>query len=630
MQSPGPDAKPKLGKQAFLCKKFCQRLLAGIDRLAVKAAMSRESFSEWALASERTLEERYGALFLIEQITGLPIPKNDNWSIYYEAQRQYRRERELNPAYEPEYSAETARMVEERLPTLKKINSSSGDDRILRDLSWMRFCPAVDDLNLPNTEVNDWSPIAHLQQLKVLWVKEQTGWNFAPLGSLENLETLRLYLHAPWPDLSEFGRLRSLKALYFHGNPLALQGSGELPAVRHAEIDHWLSFKVPLRSLHDLPAMPELRKLHLINTWRLDGIERSPHLVNAEIYGYFEDLAPLQALQELTHLVLSGGEYETLEPLTSLPKLHYLLVRNEQPKDYSPLAEMPSLHEVEVESCPASKLEVASFNAGLPPWSDLFALPEPRPVPPLRLLLGRKGSDGDEEEEENSGPEKRDYGENEKMSTSEARWFAREVNRRLNGLLGRGWGKCDVKYASHPGDQHLDLFRMEDIDQLPKIVQSLRSLLCEARHPWVCRLMVDTMHRYERDMDEIEADDEEEKEKEFDAERERADWEYHQQRARERREFLERQHRLRLQKELGAPIRPEDFAPPKNEEEEETATAGGVEDQPSEYDLGTELRIYLTITERACHVAKHSRALAEMLLEVKAEEPEPEEPEPEN
>jgi hypothetical protein len=574
------------------------------------------TFVQWATDPKRTLEERYGAQLLIENFNGIPVAKDANGNANYEAQRLWRKERELNPAYEPDYSREDAESVAEKLAGMKGFEMRMNDDRPLRDLSFLNFCPNLEKLDLHNGEVRDWTPVAKLKQLKSLWINDRVAQDLRPVGELEQLETVRLFLHCPWPDFSGWDRLTALRELHFSGNPLALSVIRRLPAVRLAAIHHWLDFKVPLRSIHDLPEMPELLRLELINTWRLDGIERSPLLINAEIYGYFDDLAPLSALKHLTHLLISGGRYEGLTPLAGMERLHWLKVRREEPQDYTVLAELPHLHEVEVELCPASKVELASLNAALTPWDEVFATEPPRPLQPLRLVLDVKDLADDDND---SRAEPRDWGMNTAMDRSEARWFAREINRRLDALLGKGWGHCPTAYG-HAGFESVDIGRLEDIDRLREIVETLRALLALARYPWRIAIMVDSLRRYERDMDEI-ADDDGDKEEEFDAERERQDWEDRQRRIRERREFLERKHRLRIQQQFGEEIRPTDFAAPKPPEKEEEVTAGNVSDEPPEYDLGTELRVYLTLKENGCYVPKHHRGLAEMLLDMKAEEP---------
>ena len=56
-----------------------------------------------------------------------------------------------------------------------------------------------------------------------------------------------------------------------------------------------------------------------------------------------------------------------------------------------------------------------------------------------------------------------------------------------------------------------------------------------------------------------------------------------------------------------------------NEDDENTLTTTA-EASAAEYDLGTNISLYVTLTEKACYIHESYRGLAEMLLEIKAEE----------
>ena len=573
-----------------------------------------ESFASWAMDAARSLEERYGAELLIEQTIGTWRHKHQvKDDSNYEADRLRKKDRQLNPAYEPDYTRRDAQRVEEVLPEFKTLSFSQWNDRPLRDVSWVRFCPALELLSIYQTEIRDVSPLGGLANLRALYIGDSVMADFRPLAQLSQLRTLHITAHCPWPDLAGFERLTELQEFEFMGNVLAVGVIPRLPALLRAKFHHGCGFNVPMRRISDLPEMPELRRLFLENTWQLQGLERLPHLLNLELYGYYDDLAPLAALQELTHLFLSGGEYESIAPLGRLASLRRLVLRREEPQDFTPLSELNRLHELVVELCPVNRAEVKSFNALLEPWSIEFAVNPPRPLRPLRLLVYEPG---EAEPKEKSPAAPRDWGEDHEMGTSEGRWFARTVNRRLTALLGKGWGHQEERYISFAGHENVDINRPEDIDRLPEIVECLRQIIASARHPWHVLLIVDSLGRYERDLDEIDAgEDQDEDEEPFDAENERQEWEDRQERRRERRAFLERQYRLRLSRELGKTIRPQDFAPPSEPE----ATTADDADQDEGYDLGTRLHLYADLTETAIYVGEHSRGLAEMLLAMKAE-----------
>lgn len=590
-------------------------------------AADPKGFAEWACDRARTREERYGAERIIATAVGFWRHKHGvkpEREYNAEAERLARKERQLNPAYEPAFSAEDAARAEEAMPLLENLSFTDWDDRPLRDVGFLRFCPALRSMSCYSTEVRDWSPVAAVAgTLRELRIADKEARDLRGFGALTGLETLHVTAYCPWPELGGWEGLGALRDFEYHGNILALTAVPRLAGVRAAKIHQLKDFHVPVRRVADLPEMPELRRLHLENAWQLDGMERYPHLLNLEVYGYFDDLGPLTALRELTHLFLSGGDYPSLAPLASLPELRRVTVRRDEPQDLSPLAELPRLHEVAVELAPGSRLEAATLNAALTPWAETFAVHPPRPLAPLRLIHERRVR----QVRPTMHGEARDWGEDKAMGESEARWFAREINRRLRVLLGRGWGKAQERYGLDAGAETVELTRQEDIDRLGEVVATLRGLLAETRYPWKLWVHVDSLARYERGLAEIEEDDDDgddDDAEEFDAESERQNWEYRQAQRRERREYLEREYRFRLQQEQGAPIRPEDFAPPR-EEPEEPAGAGGGEDPG--YDLGTRMALYATLTEEAFFVREHDRGLAELLLDVKAEPPPPEEEE---
>jgi hypothetical protein len=576
-----------------------------------------ESFAAWACDPRRTLEERFGAELLIEQTLGLWRNKHGiKVETNYEAERLRLKERGLDPAHQPAYSRADAEHAEEVLPELKKFSDGGFDDRPLRDFSILCFCPPLECLELHHSEIRDWSPLLCQSSLATLNVwGDRVARDLRVIGKLTRLQSLHLHVNLPWPDLRGLENLTELRDFHFNGNVLSFRDVPQLPQVRHFDIGHLGSFDIPLRTVNDLPAMPELRRLKLDNTAELDGIERYTKLLNLEVYGYFTDLTPLAALKELTHLTISGGYYETLAPLSRLPNLRRLTVRLEVPPDFTPMADAPRLHEIVMEISHIVPPELASLNALFPPWSDDFALPQPRPLAPLKLLH-RDLKKGDPKTEETSTAASRDWGDDDEMGKSEARWFVREANRRLRRLLGDGCCKFD-EHGLRTGYEMITIGRPEDIDRVPEIARCLRELFAAARHPWEVMLIVDSLERYERDMDEIYKDDDEE----FDAEKEREEWEYRQECQRERRKFLERKYHVRLQQELGNPVvpLPPDPADQPGDEEDADTLQTTAEETPSEYELGTRLHLYSTLTEKAAYFNHESdRSLAEMLFGLKA------------
>ncbi len=571
------------------------------------------NFATWACDSRRTVEERFGCEILIEQTLGVWKKKHGVKlaDTNYEAERLRKKDRALNPAYEPRFTRAEAEHVEEILPQVKEIRVGEHDDRPIRDLSFVRFCRGLISLSITRCEADDWSPLLTQPTLTTLNIWSATARDLHFVGQLTRLQSLLLYPDAPWPDLTGLENLRDLRELHFHGNIHALRDVPCLPQVRVLEIGHHFKFQLPLRSVADLPDLPELRRLHLENTTELHGIERYAKLLNAVLYGYYTDLTPLTALQHLTHLTLSGGEYESFAPLAKLPSLRRLVVGREEPPDFTPLADAPRLHEIELEICPVKPVELDSLRPLLPPWSEEFAAPAPRPLAPLKLIFRDELSDIGRD----SVAEPRHWDEDTGMEESEHAWFCGETNRRLTKLLGKGWGAEKIHRGWTGTQMHVTIGRGEDLDRVPEIIQCLRETIANARYPWSYFLVVDYERWYERSMEQIyDAADEE-----FDADRERADWEDQKARERERREFLERKYRHRLKTESGLPTKPEDFAPSKPETESEDAVFAGSAPEPPAYDLVTNIDLYATITEKACYFNKHFLAGAQYYLGYKPE-----------
>ena len=237
-----------------------------------------ESFAAWACDPRRTLEERFGAELLIEHTLGLWRNKHGiKVETNYEAERLRRKERGLDPAHQPDYSREDAEHAEEVLPELKKFSDGGFDDRPLRDFSILRFCPPLECLELHHSEIRDWSPLLCQSSLTTLNVwGDRVARDLRVIGKLTRLQSLHLHVNLPWPDLRGLDNLTELRDFHFNGNVLSFRDVPQLPQSAIFEIGHLGSFDIPLRTVNDLPVMPELRRLKLDNTHRA-GRHRTLH-----------------------------------------------------------------------------------------------------------------------------------------------------------------------------------------------------------------------------------------------------------------------------------------------------------------------------------------------------------------
>ena len=347
-------------------------------------ATETDDFLTWASDKSRTVEELFGIELLVERCMpywnrkhGVTVPFN------YEQIRLTEKNRQLDPRYKPVLTRDRLEHAAEVLDMITSFSTSIRDDRYLRDLSFLRFCRNLTALNLYQSEITDWSALALRPEITSLYISDEVARDLRPIAALAHLEKLTLRIHTPWPRLGGLENLSRLNEFKFYGNVLAVTAIPALPAVRAAEIHHGCGFKVPLRSVADLPAMPELRRLSLENADLLDGIERFPHLLNLEIYGFLPDLSPLAANVALTHLYLSGVQYTDLAPLITLRNLCLITLRNDFPPDLAPLTELPRLHEIIVKSEAIVPPDLATLNALCAPWEDEFCCHPPREQPPL-------------------------------------------------------------------------------------------------------------------------------------------------------------------------------------------------------------------------------------------------------
>ena len=575
-----------------------------------------ENFTAWACAPGRTLEERFGAQKLIEQTHNLWRKKHDiELDFNFEADRLRDKARSLDPGYVPSYERADTNHVDEILGDLKTLHLSHYADRPLRDISFLRFCTELETLDIQHTEIADWSPLGALQKLTQLHIWENKSADLRVLGEIRSLRELRMYLYPPWPDLRGLERLENLTSLFFHGNILALNEVPYLPAVRVVDLGKTHTAALPLRNVAGLPVMPELRNLKLESTCALDGIERYENLINLEVHGLFSDLAPLASLRQLTHVTLHNGDYPGLQPLAGLPDLRKVTLHIEFPPDLTPLVEVPRLHEIKLES-PVIPAELETLNSLCTPWSEEFEMKPARPLDPVRLRVLSRDDHRTHDGDHTALP--REWGDDAEMGKSEIRWFCNKLHRRLTRLLGKGWGKkSSDNVPGHPGHNAICITRMEDIDRLPEIVATFRQLVASTRHPWKCVLMVDSLARYELDFEEIQRDPET-----YDPEQDRMEWEEYFQKKRERRDFLQRKYRHQLSEETGVPIPPPEPVLPAAcaPQDEEGQAFEETEIPDHEYDLGTSLNLYATLTEKSIFIWPHQREQAEMLFEMKAEE----------
>ena len=364
--------------------------------------MDSEAFIRWALDDARTVEERYTTELLVEMGVNWWNSRHKIYNhISLDRQIEMKRQRALNPAYEPRYSEDSVRKTAEELPRMTTWHFWGGmDERPVRDLSVFRFLPNLESLSASDCEATDLSVLAEFPKLRVLSFGGRKCEDYRPLSRCAHLRELTIvfwrnyYKSCPlWPDFTGLDRLDQLESLTLEGNLLALPRGIAWPKVRRGVLRC-----VPLdaRNLHDLPQLPACEFLTLAGVERLDGIEAFPRLRNLTIESNTRTFAPLKVLEQLTCFTCNGFEPLDVAPLARLPKLQCATFATKfkyelnasTPRDFSPLGQSPNLRELHVVNCPPVDLEVAALNAMLPPWDDVFLAPQPRPLPPkLHMVI---------------------------------------------------------------------------------------------------------------------------------------------------------------------------------------------------------------------------------------------------
>ena len=515
-----------------------------------------KDFATWAMNPKLNQEEAYCAELLVEhglQQWESKHPESPKTPTNWEARSAAHKRRMLNPAHRAKLKRADVERAAEMLPESKSLDLSCHSDRPVRDVSGVRFLPELESLHLWATEVADLSPVQDLAQLNELVISDNEVEDLRCLARLPKLKKVWLTIQQPWPLVEGLEKLAELEEFHWRGNLLLLETIPCLPAVAEAHFEHCGFHSLPLRDATRLPAMPRLEKFILNAVVRLDGIGRWPRLISLDVSGRMRDLAPLQELKRLTHLTLRTKEIRDPSPLVGLPELRRLLIASEHPADFSCLAEAPRLHEVEIQGCDINKLEIATLNSVLTPWSDEFGVNEPRPLAPLHFY----STDGHEMHQTISrmeGPweltpeEKADPG----MAASEDRWVHRRIEAAIRRLFGKmRWGNSH-SHGSSSRHGWVTLEALEAAERLPELLEAIRGIFATTRKPWCVTIMVSLSNS--KPEEETEEDD---------LQREIEDSRDYRERQRERQEYLERLHRMRLQEQEGKEIKAEDFASPE-------------------------------------------------------------------
>ncbi|HEV7403295.1 MAG TPA: hypothetical protein VGO11_10225 [Chthoniobacteraceae bacterium] len=514
------------------------------------------AFIRWALDDARTLEERYTTELLVEQA-------DDHWHSRHRTGRitpfekvlARTRERYLNPAYQPAYSETSVHHAAEIVPHLTawRLSSCSAYERPIRDIAVLRFMPALTELTI-NADIPDISLVAELPNLCSLGLGSPLCEDFRPIARCRNLRFLSLSLRAPWPEVSGLETLQQLESLHLTGNLLVFPPGLVFPNVREGALE---CAPLQARNVRDLPQLPACEFLRLAGVERLDGIEAFPRLRNLTLTGPVRDFSPLIELPALTWLNYVGALPLDVSPLARAPALlragfqssHVFGVDKAPARDYAPLAASATLRELTVTGCPPVDLEVAALNAALPPWDDLFLRPEPRPVPPLRVIIAPRLRHPRSPEthlrpDEQAPP---DVG----LRQCEEHWLARCGTAFVSERIGHAdWGHVTTTGIHRHLHAYAECY--EDLPRFPEIVEALRALLARLRADCIGTLYLQLRVRQQPTPAQQELL------RQFREKRDDADFE---QSARDEQERQERLRQFQIKQQQGETIDPQDFSP---------------------------------------------------------------------
>lgn len=568
--------------------------------------MDTEAFIRWALDDARTVDDRYTVELLVE--LGL-----DRWhskrNIYGRKSLDdlvaLSRERKLNPAYEPHYSEADLRKAVEYLAEIKDWWVSC-HDRPVRSFEPLRFLRTLESISCSFGQPESISSLAELPMLRslALGYPGTEGHNgacadFTPLASCTALRQLTLAFGVHWPDLTGIEKLAQLETFHLSGNLHAFPRGVTFPNVRQGSL-----YCLPLaaRNVADLPQFPACEFLTLSGAERLDGIEKFSRLRNLTILGPFHSFDPLQTLDQLTCLTVIPKSHRDPEmqprnvsPLARLPKLHFFKIGPphsfiDMPRDYSPLAEAPALRELIAQNCPPVEMEVAAIQAGLPSWGDVFLLPEPCPLPPLRMIMAPPDKCPHRVEAhylpgETGLP---DAG----LRECEGRWVANYIAQAISKRIGHSdWGEAGASGVNRTFSLTVESF--EVVDRLPEIFDAARLAISWLRADYIGWFGVHLKAR----PPELTAS---QKELEDELQKRREEWEYEQWQ-RDQAEYAERLHQMELKKQQGLEIDPIQFSPaeqppypqiedilPSNEQETEADFTSNDDDGDSDVAVETD------------------------------------------
>ena len=576
-----------------------------------KRAMTEPDFVSWALSPQRSLEEAFCAELLVE--LGQNAPSGSGSS---ESQREHQRRRRLNPAHRAVLDPRAAHRAAQGLPALREIyHWAQGDDRPLRDLSGLRFCPQLRRLKLGPTELATLEALRFVPELEELTLQDDRLEDYSGLAHCQNLRKLQLWPGFPWCNMHALAELPLLEELFFHGNLPMLEGSRPLRRLRKLFLTAPGAGHAPMRDSWMLPEMPLLLEAHIEALARLDGMERFAALEELAVCGLFRDLTPLGRLRQLRKLTLAGENFQDLRPLVRLEELRLLHLLRDYPLDFTPLLDAPKLREVSTSHETLAGLELDALNVALGGWDCEFGLAQPRPLERALFRIVDLGPRADPGFAPRTGSREATLAKS--LQEAEGQWLAGRLQTILEELLGEThWGEVEACPSdTRRCELDLRIYSLQSAHQLRRIVEACRFELAAARNRWTLDVSILLEADWEEDPATWKDDVQEELEAQIATAHDCA------QRRRQYRGFLERLHRFKLREELGQGHSPEEFAPPDMEVNPCELLSEHEDWTREQHPQADEYFLMAELTEEGLWVYENYRSLAERLLGCPLEPP---------
>lgn len=354
-----------------------------------------------------------------------------------------------------------------------------GKKRPVRDITALRYLPALTGLVLTGNEVKDLSPLENCKQLETLYLHSNQIRSIKPLENCENLKHLVLDEN-PITDLSPLESMESLEIIELSADQVpTFQKLARLPNVQQLEFD-----LDTFHSFAGLPEMPKLRVIRGAHVESLTGLEAFTSLENIEnLSGPIDSLEPLQNLKNLTHFNFYGTNISDLSPLAELHQLRSVYLKTNHYLELAPLTSLPMLRDVSVMIDQAEHPDQSSLQKRLQSWDIDFLSEVQRSVPSLKIEVVNQATfdfyDGHKGYGISNAPI------NSGLLSSELDWLDDKLEHFLSqDLLDGDDYEIPFKW---PGarSRTVVIYSKKSAKKLPYIVTGIQQILSHAKNDWI-------------------------------------------------------------------------------------------------------------------------------------------------